>query len=170
MRSGSAFAFVMLFALGGCAPQASVVPAPAAMASAQADLPPDARPNLDRHWLLPSGAYNYSPGDGFDGSPQPVVLSVGMLLDRFGGDGGNFFSPKGAPFAMRALPTVCERLVYKVYRVAAPLLAWTGKARPWFDQKGGATQFETDAPVYLLLTDHVIEPVPFSGEKPCEDR
>jgi hypothetical protein len=91
-----------------------------------------------------------------------------MLLDRFGGDGGNFLSPKGAPFAKRALPTVCEQLAYKVYRVGAPLLVWTGMAAKWFDEPGGATQFETDAPVYLLISDHVLEPVPVTGAKPCK--
>jgi len=28
------------------------------------------------------------------------------------------------------------------YRVVQPLLVWTGKTAPWFDEPGGATQFQ----------------------------
>jgi hypothetical protein len=158
-------AAILLLAATACTHPGA--PPPALAASAGVSLPPDARPNLSPRWVTPAGAYNWPPDEGFAGAPVAMVLPAGMLLDRFGGDGGNFFSPKGAPFAARALPTLCANLVYKVYRVSAPLLAWTGKAAPWFDEPGGATQFETDAPVYLLLADHIIEPVPVAGPKPC---
>lgn len=167
MRFGFAAALLIAFSVGGCATRVTAT-APGATASASVALPAGARPDLDRHWVKPDGNYAWPPNDGFAAAPTAVVLPPGMLLDRFGGDGGNYLSPKGAPFAKRALPTVCEELAYKVYRVAAPLLVWTGTAAKWFDEPGGATQFETDAPVYLLISDHVLEPVSYPGPKPCK--
>ena len=164
MRSGLTAILLLALGVGGCTIHAT---APVAV-SAEVSLPAGARPDLDKHWVKPDGNYDWPPNDGFAATPVGLVLPAGMLLDRFGGDGGNFLSPKGAPFAKRALPTVCEQLTYKVYRVAAPLFVWTGTAAKWFDEPGGATQFETDAPVYLLIADHVLEPIPAVGEKPCK--
>ena len=164
---------VLVLGLSACvtpvaAPSAPPPPAPAATAAPA--LPADARPNLDPHWINTNGQYAWPPADGFAAAPAPVVLPPGMLIDRFGGDGGHFFSPKGAAFSARAVPYFCEKQPYNVYKIMAPLLAWTGKAAPWFDEPGGATQFETDAPVYLLLADHVIEPVAKPGKAPCDGR
>jgi hypothetical protein len=164
MRLGLTVVLLLALGLGGCATHATTPSA----TSAQVSLPAGARPDLDKHWVKPDGNYDWQPNEGFAATPAPMILPAGMLLDRFGSDGGNFLSPKGAPFSKRALPTVCAQLTYKVYRVAAPLLVWTGTAAKWFDEPGGATQFETDAPVYLLIADHVLEPVPYAGEKPCK--
>jgi hypothetical protein len=48
-----------------------------------------------------------------------------------------------------------------------PLPAWVGKVAAWFDRPGGATQFETDASVAMLLADRTIEPVAEAGPSPC---
>jgi hypothetical protein len=51
------------------------------------------------------------------------------------------------------------QLPYTTYRVKEPLLAWTGRAAPWFDEPGGATQFETDATAAQLVADGTLESV-----------
>jgi hypothetical protein len=163
--------FLLLLGLTGCVTHpAGTQPtqaASAALAPAQ-PLPPNVRPDLSGQWILPTGAIRWPPDDGFSAAPTPVVLTPGMLIDRFGSDGGRFFSPKGAAYAARALPYTCEKLAYVTYRVMQPVLAWTGKAAGWFDAPGGATQFETDAPAYLLISDHIIEAVPHPGAEPCK--
>lgn len=129
-------------------------------APARADCtPPQYRTDLAPKWKDGAGNLVWPPNDGAAGTPLPVVLEPGMLLDRYGCEWGNFLSPRGASFSARALPYVCETSPYFTYRVVKPVVVWTSKAAPWFDQKGGATQFQTDASVAALLADGVLEPV-----------
>lgn len=125
---------------------------------------PEVRSDIAAQWKDGDGKLRWPPNDGAAGAITPVVLAPGMILDRYGCEGGTFLSPRGAAFSARALPYVCATAPYFTYRVARPLLAWTAKAAPWFDQKGGATQFQTDASVAQLLADGVIEPV--AAERP----
>ena len=170
MQARALGVLLLLVSLTGCASH-PIASAPTQVAAASPPpaqpLPANVRPDLGRQWILPTGAIRWPPDDGFAGAATPVVLPPGMLIDRFGSEGGRFFSPKGAAYAARALPYSCEKLVYVTYRVMQPVLAWTGKAAGWFDAPGGATQFETDAPAYLLIADHIIEPVPHPGAQPC---
>ncbi len=145
-------ALLALLALGACA----AVPA---------TLPPGARPDLAPSWVDANG-YRWPPDNGFEARASWIVLPPGLLLDRFGGEGGRFFSPRGAAFAARALPTVCAGLRYTTYRVTAPLLVRVGAAAPWFGEPGGATQVMTDATVAQLLGDGSLEAVP-GVEAPC---
>ncbi|SFK88069.1 TNT domain-containing protein [Falsiroseomonas stagni] len=128
-------------------------------------LPPGARPDLAREWVTPQG-YRWPPDNGFGERATYLVLPPGMLLDRFGQDNGRFFSPRGAAFGARALPSDCATLPYRVYRVQAPLLARVGYALPWFGEPGGATQLLTDASAEQLLADGTLVAVP-GGEAPC---
>lgn len=137
---------------------ACAMPEPAA-------LPPGARPDLDTAWVDSNG-YRWPPNNGFAGSAVPIVLPPGVLLDRFGGETGRFFSPKGAAFEARALPTVCATLPYASYRVAAPLPVWIGRAAAWFGEPGGATQVQTDATVAQLIADGTLVRMP-SQPAPC---
>ncbi len=124
-------------------------------------------PEILAKWKTTEGKVIWPPNDGAAGTITPVVLSPGMILDRYGCETGNFLSPRGAAFSARALPYVCATAPYFTYRVVRPLLAWTAKAAPWFGQPGGATQFQTDAAVAQLLADGVIETV--NTERPaCE--
>ncbi|KIL98123.1 Rhs family protein [Paramagnetospirillum magnetotacticum MS-1] len=126
---------------------------------------PDIRSDIAAQWKDGSGNLRWPPNDGAAGAITPVVLTPGMVIDRYGCEWGNFFSPRGAAFAARALPYVCATSPYFTYRVVRPVVAWTAKAAPWFDQKGGATQFQTDASVSQLLADGVIETV--AAERPA---
>jgi hypothetical protein len=162
-----------LLTLAGCgtaSPPVSVVAPPAVVAAAPAAIAPArpawVRPNLDAHWIAADGTVQYPPNDGFDGPPVHSTLQPGRLIDRFGGS-GRYFSPKGEPFDARALPSVCEVQTYTVYRVVMPLPVTSGKAVPWFDEPGGATQYETDEPSAALVTEHFLEPLPDPGPAPC---
>ena len=123
------------------------------------------RPELAATWL-DGGGVRWPPDDGFRGAAVPIVLPAGVLLDRFGADGGRFLSPKGAAFRARALPSVCAGQPYSVFRVASPLPVWIGRAAGWFDEPGGATQVQTDATVAQLLADGVLVRMPASPA-PC---
>ena len=133
--------------------------------AAPAERPGWVRPGLDSAWL-DGGGVRWPPDDGFRGAAVPMVLPEGVLLDRFGGDGGRFLSPKGAAFAARALPSVCRDQPYAVFRVARPLPVWIGRAAPWFGEPGGATQVQTDATVAQLLVDGVLVRMP-PAAAPC---
>ncbi len=84
----------------------------AASTPAAAPQPVSPRPGLARKWLLPDGQPRYPDNAGFSGAPVLLMLPPGLLIDRFGEPGGRFFSPKGASFKARALPTMCESLRY----------------------------------------------------------
>jgi hypothetical protein len=149
---------VLLVLLAGCATT------PGASAPT-ATLPSGARADLARKWVE-DGSFRWPPRDGFDGQVAYLVLPAGVLLDRFGSDHGRFFSPKGAGFGARALPTVCAELAYSVYRVTAPLPVRIGSAAPWFDEPGGAMQVQTDATAAELVADGVLRRVA-AGAAPC---
>ena len=151
-------AALLLIVLAGCAS------APGA-GSPTAALPSGARADLGAKWVE-DGTFRWPPHDGFDGSVTYLVLPAGVLLDRFGSDHGRFFSPKGASFGARALPTVCADLVYSVYRVSTPLPVKIGSAAPWFDEPGGAIQVETDATAGQLVADGVLRRVR-TDASPC---
>ncbi|KAK0746777.1 hypothetical protein B0T18DRAFT_466108 [Schizothecium vesticola] len=122
---------------------------------------------LLRWWNTTTSRFNYPPADGFalDDDLVPikgnVTLRVGVLLDRFGGEGGTFLSPAGAPFLQRALPPgnlgVREGdfpvfpYNYHVYRVTRPLLVRAGPIAPWFGQPGQGVQYETSENVTTLV-------------------
>lgn len=95
-----------------------------------------------------------------DGQPilGNVTLEVGRKIDRFGGEGGNYFSPLGAPYIERALPpsnldTFDGKFPYNyhVYEVIQELAVTLGPVAPWFEQPGMGTQFTTTSNVSVLL-------------------
>ena len=95
-----------------------------------------------------------------DGQPilGNVTLEVGRKIDRFGGEGGNYFSPLGAPYIERALPpqnldTFDGKFPnnYHVYEVIKKLAVTLGPVAPWFEQPGMGTQFTTTSNVSVLL-------------------
>ena len=154
MRRLATLAFLVLAA---CAGTSGTTPT--------ATLPDGARPDLSPKWV-DDGDYRWPPDNGFDGPETYLVLPAGVLLDRFGSDYGRFFSPKGATFGARALPTVCADLIYSVFRVQTPLPVKIGSAAPWFDEPGGAIQVQTDASAAQLLADGVLRRVEAKGS-PC---
>jgi hypothetical protein len=117
-------------------------------------------------WTGSDGRTVYPYADGFanDTSGSPIrgrmMLTAGMLIDRFGGEGGNFVSPSGAPYAERVLPSANldydsgdpSQIPYNyhVYAVRRALVVLAGPVAPWFSQPGFGTQFELPARISEL--------------------
>ena len=59
-----------------------------------------------------------------------MTLAPGSLIDRFGSEGGTFFSPKGESFDARATPYGCPQMDYRAYREVKPIAAKMCKAAP----------------------------------------
>ena len=156
----------LLLLLAACAAPAPPVSAPPVSAPPVPTPPAWARPDLAPAWLSAAGDIRWPPEDGFRGTATPIILPPGVLLDRFGADTGRFLSPKGAAFRARALPTACATQPYSSFRVLTPLPVWIGRAAPWFDEPGGATQVQTDATVKQLLDDGVLARLP-AAAAPC---
>jgi hypothetical protein len=109
----------------------------------------------DGPWKWPpiSAGFNPKAGPPF-GAPNEkrVPLEVGKRLDRFGGTAGQFLSPAGIPFAMRALPPSklntpvgAPTSNYHVYCVAKAFAVDAGPIYPWFGQPGLGRQFYLNA-------------------------
>jgi hypothetical protein len=133
-------------------------------------LPSPLLPTLSEKWVDPHGGVIWPPSEGFSSQPFPLILPPGLLIDRFGSPYGRFFSPKGAGYSARALPYECDKLNYTTFRVMSPIFVWAGKAAPWFDQPGGATQFETDATAAQLVADAALKPVEAAAASPCKSK
>jgi hypothetical protein len=113
-------------------------------------------------WVDTRAVVLWPPNDGCAGAPQPQTLAAGTLIDRFGSEGGTFFSPKGESFASRAVPYVCTQMDYRVYRVVKPIPVKSCKAASWFGEPGGALQVQTAQPAYRLVADGLIEVVSYA--------
>ena len=120
-----------------------------------------------------TGKYNYPSDDGFVTVGGQIIdakitLPSGLLIDRFGGEGGNYFSRKGDQYAARALPpsnlntpTAGPPNGYHVYKVIGAGVpgVLAGPAVPWFGQPGGSIQFYTSQNVSTLIKNGLLEPV-----------
>jgi len=126
-------------------------------------LPAYLRQDLYPKWIDDKAQIKWPPRDGCAAAPVSETLAAGTLIDRFGSEGGRFFSPKGESFAARAVPYVCSKMVYTVYRITRPMHVVACKAAPWFDEPGGATQFLTDQPAFTLRETKSIEVVQGDG-------
>jgi hypothetical protein len=124
----------------------------------------DVRPDVSGRWIDGKGNLRWPTSDWTSGIITTVVLPPGMVIDRFGCETGRDFNPQGTAFAARALPYVCSTAPYSSYRVVKPLVAWSGKAPAWFDQKGGGLQFRTTATAAQLVAEGSIEIV--EAERP----
>lgn len=137
-------------------------------------LPPYLRQDLYPKWVDDKAQIKWPPQNGCAGAPVSETLAVGTLIDRFGSEGGTFFSPKGESFDARAVPYVCSKMAYTVYRVDKPLHVMDCKAAPWFNEPGGAEQFQTDDPAFKLRESGAIKVVPgdsagnASAASPCK--
>jgi hypothetical protein len=134
-------------------PGTSAAPANAAAPA----LPSNIRADLYPKWIDATGHIDWPRNDGFDGPPAAGTLRPGMLIDRFGSENGTFFSPEGESYAARALPYVCSQMPYTIYRVVRPVPVEAGKAAAWFNEPGGATQYQTAEPAFKLREEGKIE-------------
>jgi len=148
---------------------AQVVPALAqtdqAATAAPAGFPANLRWDLVPKWIQWTASkvtISWPPNDGCAQVPQSQTLAAGTLIDRFGSEGGSFFSPKGESFKSRAVPYVCTQMDYRVYRVVKPLPVKSCNAASWFGETGGAVQVQTADPAYKLVAAGAIEVVSYA--------
>ncbi|KAH6635645.1 hypothetical protein B0J18DRAFT_462718 [Chaetomium sp. MPI-SDFR-AT-0129] len=126
------------------------------------------------------GCWKYPPHNGFKLTWEPIdvmILPVGSLLDRFGGEGGKFLSPVGVQYRERAIPpgNLATRDAdsaypynYHVYAVIKPLRVLSGQIEPWFGQPGAGVQYklDDDITVWSLVEDRYLQPVNASVRLP----
>jgi len=129
-----------------------------------ANFPSNLRWDLTPKWIQWAEAktqISWPPNDGCAAAPETRTLAAGELIDRFGSEGGSFFSPKGESFEARAVPYICSRMDYRVYRVLKPISVKACKAAPWFDEPGGAIQVQSADPAFKLRETGVIQVVTY---------
>jgi hypothetical protein len=112
-------------------------------------------------WANDKATISWPPNDGCAAAPVAEALPAGTLIDRFGSEGGSFFSPKGESYRSRAVPYVCQAMEYRVYQVLKTLPVKACKAAPWFGEPGGAEQFQTADPAFKLEASSTIRVVTF---------
>jgi hypothetical protein len=170
-------AAIILFGFGGItqvlaqtAP-AAATPAAAAPTAATATTEPAGFPANLRwdlvpkwiQWVDSKAQISWPPNDGCAAAPVAQSLTPGQMIDRFGSEGGTFFSPRGESYRSRAVPYVCRQMDYRVYRVEKPVAVKSCKAAPWFGEPGGAIQVQTTDPAYKLVADGVIKVVSYEA-------
>ncbi|KAJ7230393.1 hypothetical protein GGX14DRAFT_583044 [Mycena pura] len=103
-----------------------------------------------------SGFQNSNTGAPIEGNQ---TLVPGMLLDRFGFEGGSFLAPAFTPYGQRSLPPSslntpvnASTANYFVYKVLKEFTVLTGTIAPWFEQPGQGTQYLSPFSVSTLLT------------------
>jgi hypothetical protein len=133
--------------------------------------PPNRAPHLrkdldDKHFDPDTGQLIWPDGkrpgtfpDGFDGPPAKINLAPGTKIDRYGSEGGNFLSPTGTPFADRALPYDQAKMPYRQYEVVKELPVESGRALPWFGEKGGGVQHKTGKSVEDLVREGYLKEI-----------
>jgi hypothetical protein len=114
-------------------------------------------------WVESKAQISWPPNDGCESAPVARSLAGGEMIDRFGSEGGTFFSPRGESYRSRAVPYVCTQMDYRVYRVVKPIAVKSCKAAPWFDEPGGAVQVQTSEPAYKLVAEGMIEVVSYAA-------
>ncbi|KAK0643901.1 hypothetical protein B0T16DRAFT_494842 [Cercophora newfieldiana] len=114
----------------------------------------------EKWWIYPSDL-GYTLND--EGVPIKgnITLRAGTLIDRFGGEGGNFSAPAGAPYMQRSLPPSNLDFPegeypyfpynYHLYRVMKPFVVIAGPIAPWFGQPGQGVQYELYQNLSLLV-------------------
>jgi hypothetical protein len=96
-----------------------------------------------------------------------------MVVDRFGSEGCAFFSTLDQGFGARAMPYICQRMAYTVYRVKKPIAVEACPAAGWFGEPGGAPQFKATQSVAALIETGAIEPdlaATLRAGSPCAGR
>ncbi len=104
----------------------------------------------------------YPPNQGaYWGSTEKKTLRVGTLIDRYGGEGGYFFSSYGDPFEKRSLPSFQSgRKNYMCFEVLKDIEVLQGTVLPWFDREGRGVQYITSKTVKQLKEAGILKPRP----------
>ncbi|KZL14357.1 hypothetical protein PsAD2_03761 [Pseudovibrio axinellae] len=125
-------------------------------------VPPDyTRPDGSTKWpnaVTPDPHTGKLHPRGFlNGKYDEVVLPEGRLIDRYGGDNGDYFSVPGTPFEQRAMAGNGPSGEPRLFKVIKPLPMKQGEIAPWFGQPGGGTQYQSQMPLKKLLKKKYLE-------------
>lgn len=99
---------------------------------------------------------------GFLGDTVETTLKPGAVVDRYGGPGGSYVSPKGTPFGNRGLPAYYENAKpYYQYEVVQPVTVRGGTVAlaPAFGGGGGGVQYQFGTSVQDLIDSGVLKQV-----------
>lgn len=120
----------------------------------------------------------WPPNDGF---VDIVIksLSKNKIIDRYGGyidnvtgefkDGGKFFAKDAEALTNRALPPGSENKIYSRYEIIKDIPdVKTGKAIPWFGEKGLGIQYQVERSVDKLIEAGYIRRISFVGKSKIE--
>jgi hypothetical protein len=99
----------------------------------------------------------YPSNDGAIGATEKIYLKPGMQIDRFGKLTGKYFSPKGTPLNMRALPPNADLTKYRVFEVVKPFQVDMSTIGPAFNQMGLGTQYYSPVSAEILLKWGIIK-------------
>jgi Tuberculosis necrotizing toxin len=158
--------FLAFSLLGVSHPEPSRAQSAAEVGGAPAGFPANLRWELVPKWIKWADAkadISWPPNDGCAAAPVAQSLAGGEMIDRFGSEGGTFFSPRGESYRSRAVPYVCRQMDYRVYRVVKPIAVKSCKAASWFGEPGGAIQVQTTEPAFKLVADGKIEVVSYAA-------
>ncbi len=156
---GALVACMAQVATGFCTHSAVAQPAP------PAGWPSNLRYDLVPKWIQWSAGkatISWPPNDGCVDAPVQVTLPAGTLIERFGNEGGAFFFPNGTSFHAAAMPYVCRKMDYRVYKLLKPLRVTQCKLAPWFGEPGGALQMQAADRAYQLVESKAIEAVTYT--------
>jgi len=102
---------------------------------------------------------NYYPKNGGAlGKWQTEYFMPGTEIDRYGSNFGRYFSPKGTPMNMRALPPGNEGM-YNAYKVVKPFHVQSSSIAPAFNKIGLGKQYFSPVNVNTLLKRGIIVPI-----------
>jgi len=101
----------------------------------------------------------WPPNNGALGKVTKEKLQPGIMIDRYGHEGGTFVSPAGTPFEMRALPPTTNQTSLNTYKVLKPIDAETATVAPAFNQIGLGTQHKLSESVGSLVKSGHLERV-----------
>jgi len=114
-------------------------------------------PFLTKWWDSVKQQYTLPGNEGFqlDSSGKPIkgiqTLTVGLKLDRFGGETGSYLSPYGAPYSQRSIPPKNLNTYpkapeypysYHVYAVTKEFTVESGPIAGYYGQPGQGTQYK----------------------------
>jgi len=102
----------------------------------------------------------YPPNNGALGSETRKFLMPGDQIDRIGKTGGKYFSPRGTPLDMRALPPNADLSQYRAYEVLKPYEVGSSRIAPYYGKTGLGEQYRSPVSADVLEARGIIRRLP----------
>ena len=96
----------------------------------------------------------YPPNDGAVGEEERIILSKGIIIDRYGLNSGSFASPVGTPIENRSLPKETRKKHnLHTFELGKDVVCYKSSIASWFEQKGGGIQYRFSKSMEELIKD-----------------